>query len=152
MGTLEVLHRLEALGVTLWVDSDMVRYRPASKVPADLVPMLKAAKPAIMQHLRYRQKYPGDGPPGDAELQEIEGRVLSQGYCLLWATALADFVAFYHDEADRARIPPGFVPYSMEELGRLFGDRTEVAMSTLRLIHQAKKLGGGSVVSTEGEP
>jgi hypothetical protein len=89
----------------------------------------------------YHLKYP-DAPADDQELTEIENRVLTKGYVLLWSNTLNDFVAFYKTEADREKIPPGFVPYSDKELFELFGKNSSPRKHTLRLIHEAKKLGG----------
>jgi len=89
----------------------------------------------------YRLKYP-DVPADYQELTEIEARVERDGYVLLWSNILNDFVAFYKTEADREKIPPGFVPYSDKELFELFGKSSSPRKHTLRLIHEAKKLGG----------
>jgi len=89
----------------------------------------------------YRLKY-SESHADDQELQEIENRVSTKGYVLLWSNTLNDFVAFYKAEADREKIPPGFVPYSDKELWELFGKGSSPAKHTLRLIHEAKKLGG----------
>ncbi|NOQ43424.1 MAG: hypothetical protein GQ560_03065 [Dehalococcoidia bacterium] len=89
----------------------------------------------------YRLKYP-DAPADDQELSEIAARVERDGYVLLWSKTLNDFVAFYKTEADREKIPPDFVPYSDKELWELFGKNLSPAKHTLRLIHEAKKLGG----------
>lgn len=89
----------------------------------------------------YRQKFPGDGPPGDAELAEISARVLIDGYVLLRSTVLGDLVAFYRDEEARGKIPPGFVPYSLGELTALFGEGAKKSVHDLRLIHEAKRQG-----------
>jgi hypothetical protein len=88
----------------------------------------------------YNLKYP-DAPADDQELLEIENRVLTKGYVLLWSNTLNDFVAFYKTDADREKIPPGFVPYSDKELWELFGKNSSPRRNTLRLIHEAKKLG-----------
>ncbi len=59
---------------------------------------------------------------------------------LLWSTVLEDLVAFFKTEADRAKIPPGFVAYSEAELIHLFGDGgTMPSTHALKLIHDAKK-------------
>ena len=92
-------------------------------------------------------KYP-DAPADEQELTEIENRLLTKGYVLLWSNTLNDFVAFYKTEADRGKIPPGFVPYSDKELFELFGKNSSPRKHTLRLIHEAKKL-GGCVVDNE---
>lgn len=91
---------------------------------------------------RYRLKYP-EGQASQQELAEIETRVNKEGFVLLWSHALRDFVAFYQDEETRSKIPPGFVPYSKAELWELFGEgKRQPSQQTLRLIHEAKKLGG----------
>jgi hypothetical protein len=96
---------------------------------------------------KYHLKYP-DTPADDQELTEIENRVLTKGYVLLWSNTLNDFVAFYRTEADCEKIPPGFVPYSDKELFELFGKNSSPRRQTLRLIHEAKKL-GARVVENE---
>ena len=106
-------------------------------------PPMDASTPAS----NYRLKY-SDAPADDQELTEIENRVLTKGYVLLWSNTLNDFVAFYKTEADREKIPPGFVPYSDKELFELFGKNSSPRKHTLRLIHEAKKL-GGCVVDNE---
>jgi len=143
----EVLERLEVLGVKLEVVGDKVRLIPGSLVPPDILEELRQHKSEIIEHLtskRYPLKYP-DAPADDKELTEIENRVLTKGYVLLWSNTLNDFVAFYKTEADREKIPPGFVPYSDKEL---FGKNLSPCKHTLRLIHEAKKL-GGCVVDNE---
>ena len=81
----------------------------------------------------------------------MQQHVQREGYVLCWASALNDTVAFYLDDVDPATIPAGFVPYSESELRELFGD--DKPDISLRLIHEAKKL-GLNVVSNEpeGEP
>jgi hypothetical protein len=95
----------------------------------------------------HNLKYP-DAPADDHELTEIENRVLTKGFVLLWSNTLNDFVSFYKTEVDREKIPPGFVPYSDKELWELFGKNLPPGRHTLRLIHEAKKL-GGCVVDNE---
>jgi len=56
-------------------------------------------------------------------------------------------VAFYKTEADRKKIPPGFVPYSDQELRQLFRVGKTVPKS-LRLVDEAKKY-GGRITSSE---
>ena len=140
----EVLERLEVLGVKLEVVGDKVRLFPGSLVPPDILEELRQHKSEIIEHLtgkRYPLKYP-DAPADDQELTEIENRVVTRGYVLLWSNTLNDSVAFYKTEADREKIPPGFVPYSDKELFELFGKSSSPRKHTLRLIHEAKKLGG----------
>ena len=99
-------------------------------------PPVDTASPTRNYHLKYP-----DAPADDKELTEIENRVVTKGYVLLWSSTLNDFVAFYKTEADRENIPPGFVPYSDKELFELFGKSSSPRKHTLRLIHEAKKLG-----------
>ena len=97
----------------------------------------------------YHLKYP-DSHTTEQELREIAARVHKEGFVLLWSHVLKDFAAFYNTEADREKIPLGFVPYSKDELWGLFGEEKKYpSRQTLRLIHEAKKL-GGCVVDNEG--
>ena len=104
------------------------------------VKSLPPIEPLVISE-KYNLKYP-DGPANDQELLEIENRVLIKGYVLLWSHTLNDLVAFYRTEADREKIPPGFVPYSDQELRELFGEgKAALSPGTLRLIHESKKIG-----------
>lgn len=141
-----ILEGLEGLGVTVTVKGDTLRLEPGSRVPLELVEELRAHKQEIILCLSgYPLKYAGDVRAGPEELAEIVDSVNAQGYVLLWSTVLRDLVAFALDETARAKIPPGFVAYTLAELEELFGDG-KVAPSTLRLIHQAKRLAGGRIV------
>jgi hypothetical protein len=143
-----ILDKLHSLGIGVTVSGDKLRLEPGSSVPKELVEELKAHKPEVLCLLKlrgYRLRYPGNQVT-DQELTEIEARVERDGYVLLWSNALNDFVAFYKTEADREKIPPVFVPYSLAELDCLFGHGKPPA--SLKLIHEAKKL-GGRVVDNE---
>jgi len=145
-----ILNRLHSLGIGVTVSGDKLLLEPGSSVPKELFEELKAHKPEVLDLLKlrgYRLRYPGNQVT-DQELTEIEARVERDGYVLLWSNALNDFVAFYKTEADRGKIPPGFVPYSDKELFELFGKNSSPRKHTLRLIHEAKKL-GGCVVDNE---
>ena len=140
-----ILERAAELGVTLTVAGDLLQVRPKSAAPPDFVDDLRENKPAIIDHIRrlqgYRREFPEDHL-GDSELAELVRLVEEDGVCLVWAVVLGDFVAFYRFEADRAKIPVGFVPYSSTELLHLFGpDQPDISTSALRLVHAAKKEG-----------
>ena len=138
-----ILDKLHSLGIGVTVSGDKLLLEPGSSVPKELVEELKAHKPEVMGLLKlrgYRFRYPGNQVT-DQELTDIEARVERDGYVLLWSNTLNDFVAFYKTEADRVKIPPGFVPYSDKELFELFGKSSSPRKHTLRLIHEAKKLG-----------
>ena len=137
-----ILDRLYSLGIEVTISGDKLQLEPGSRVPEELVEELKShKKDIILLEKGYRLRYPGNQVT-DQELTEIENRVLTKGYVLLWSNALNDFVAFYKTEADRGKVPPGFVPYSDKELFELFGKNSSPGKHTLRLIHEAKKLGG----------
>ena len=140
MDAAAMLDRLTALGVTVTLRSNGNLYlEPASVIPLDLVDLVRQHKSAILAHLRYRKKYPGD-VADDAELAEIERLVLEEGMCLTWCELVKDYVAFYLTEGDRAKVPPGFVPYSDAELWMLFGpERVVWSPKALWRIHAAKK-------------
>ena len=136
-----ILDRLYSLGIEVTISRDKLLLEPGSRVPEELVEELKSHKQdIILLEKGYRLRHPGNQVT-DQELTEIEARVERDGYVLLWSNTLNDFVAFYKTEADRGKIPPGFVPYSDKELFELFGKNSSPRERTLRLIHEAKKLG-----------
>ncbi len=137
-----ILDRLYSLGIEVTISRDKLQLEPGSRVPEELVEELKSHKQdIILLEKGYHLRYPGNQVT-DQELTELEARVERDGYVLLWSNALNDFVAFYKTEADRGKIPPGFVPYNDKELCELFGKDSSPGKHTLRLIHEAKKLGG----------
>ncbi len=140
-----ILRQLHSVGVSVTLDGDELVCRPGSKVPADLVPVLKQHKTGVVERLRfpdgrYRRVRPDDTP--EEGWAEMETQVLEYGACLLWSDVLQDYVGFYLTEKDRAKVPPGFVPYSDDELRRLFGpEQPDWTPDALRRIHGAKKTG-----------
>jgi hypothetical protein len=141
MDAAAILDRLRDLGISVEVADDRLRLAPGSRVPPELVDELKAHKQEIILALKgYQQKYP-DSEVTDPELDEIAQRVHTEGYILLWSNTLQDLVAFYRDEEARCKIPPGFVAYGLAELSELFG-KGKVCSDKLRLVHEAKRLGG----------
>lgn len=86
-------------------------------------------------------------PPANprAEAEEIARRVMAEGCCLVWAETVQDYLAFVRDDFDRRKVPAGFVVYTDSELRELFGSGKDFNDAYLRLIHEAKKQGGGSV-------
>jgi len=147
MAELNILQELEGKGFKVAVDGASL----SLSYPKNISPaLIEEAKEKLRQHkqeimlklIGCRQKYPEDQAT-EQELEEIATRVESEGYVLLWSTILNDLVAFYRDEDARSKIPPGFVPYSEDELRELFGEGKQFpSKPTLRLIHEAKKQGG----------
>lgn len=148
-----VLGQLQAMGIQVTVAEDKLQFRPGSVVPPELIPEIKAHKQELMALLKlkgYRLKYTDPQASGQ-ELEEIAIRVHAEGYVLLWSAVLQDLIAFYRGEEARSKIPPGFVPYSEQELWELFEEgKTAPSPGTLRLIHEAKKH-GGHIISSELE-
>jgi len=88
----------------------------------------------------------------EAQLQEISDRLEHEGYLLLWSNVLEDFVAFYMTDADRAKIPAVFVPYSDSEIQELFReDRPGWSVEGLKRIHMAKKIAGLKVTEVHDD-
>jgi hypothetical protein len=84
-----------------------------------------------------------------AEAEEVALRVRRKGYCLLYLPLVDDFVAFARDDAVD-RVPPGYVVYTQSELEELYGKPQSIVISTFRLVHEAKKLGGRVVRRRNG--
>jgi hypothetical protein len=141
MDAVTILNKLDSLGISVEITGDRLLLEPGSRVPLELVDELKARKQEIILKLKgYREKYL-DAEATDKELDEIAIRIRIEGYVLLWSNVLCDLVAFYKGEEDRAKIPPGFVPYSLNELKELFGKGKQITPQRLRLIHEAKREG-----------
>jgi hypothetical protein len=143
-----VLEKLSNLGISMTLimkpEGPKLWLEPGSAVPPELLSEVKAHKPELLKILKikgYHLKY-SEPEATDHELAEIKARVNVEGYILLWSTVLQDLIAFYRGEADKSKIPPGFVPYSLRELKELFGKGSKVSKNELRLIHEAKRQGG----------
>jgi hypothetical protein len=53
VNSLEILESLRSLGVTVrLVEPDKLRLEPASRIPAEMLPRLREAKPALLEALR----------------------------------------------------------------------------------------------------
>lgn len=135
-----MLERLSALGVevtprtngNLWL-------APASKVPHDLLELVRLLKGELLALLR-RPRLAAGAPVWHAE--EVARRVEREGLCICWADLFGELVAFIADESFRGQVPTGIVCYTVEELKILFADETEkLEDSVLKLIHDAKKHG-----------
>jgi|TARA_B100002003_G_C13774740_1_gene384079 hypothetical protein len=153
MEGLAVLQQAHDAGLAVWVDGDDLQVEGRSTLEAlAALERLREHKAEVIQCLNqknYRKKYP-DEPLGDQELEEIAQRVETEGFVLCWSEAVEDFVAFYSGEKNRQSVPPGFVPYSLEELSKLFAEGEEpLSPNGLRLVHQAKKMGGRVIDATD---
>ena len=133
------------MGATFQVTTDGVTVRrPQGPLPSALLAELRRHKDEIRAELDKRRYSPAFPHPDqrDDEMAELVRRVEEEGYVLLWCEVLRDLVAFHRDDVDRAAIPAKFVPYSDDELRRVFGEgKPDVTESTIRLLHKAKTLG-----------
>lgn len=145
MNAAEILEKLQKIGVEVSIGStsDKIRLNPGAAVPPDLLAEIKEHKPELLRILKLRGYQPKYAEPEatNKELAEIAARVYQTGYVLLWSNTLDDLVAFYKCDSDKAKIPPGFVPYSLQELVELFGGKKPLPIGKLRLIHAAKAQG-----------
>jgi hypothetical protein len=135
-------------GVAFAVDGDKLRVTaPAGTLtPVDRA-RLAEAKPLILAELRrmeYARRFRDQGPSVN-EATAILIAVEREGICLTYCTALGDCVAFVASDADRRRVPPGFVVYTIDEIEMVY----DVPVEKLRLIHAAKRAGGGRVLSVD---
>ena len=130
MTTASIIRQLDDLGVSIQSMGGMLSLKPAGRVPEQLVNEIKLYKSDLLDVL-----------PKDEELDDIVRHVRDYGYVLLWSNVLEDSVAFIRDDFDPARLPNGFVPYTLSELSKLFTD-TSLSADSLRLIHVAKQYGG----------
>lgn len=158
MTAVDALRQAEAHGVRVWAVGDRLRYMPKD-APRDLVDILRQHKPELLALLNKPFDSAQDKPavvdaPTEWHAQEIERRVEAEGVCVFWADVLGALVAFVQDEAHLARVPAGVVAFTSAELANLFPDHGEcVAASTLRLLYEAKRLGGnGATAREDGEP
>ena len=142
------------MGARLWVQGDGLELDAPADFPEELVELLRMHKPEILEYVRNGPRSLGAGceVTGEAEMLELQQRIEREGYVLVRSTVLEDFVAFYNTDGDRRKVPPGFVCYGQDELLELFGEgRPEFSADTLRLIHQAKRLGARVSGVTEEE-
>jgi hypothetical protein len=141
-----ILDRLAVEQVEIRVVGDSLVASPASQVPPELVDEIFAHSEEIAALIpkgpTARVVFPDEPPGGAANIAEIRFQGVQHGYVLLWSSVLEDLVAFYGTDADLEKIPPGFVPYSLDELDKLFADENnEWSPDSLRLLHHAKKQG-----------
>ena len=69
------------------------------------------------------------------------------GYVLLWASVLKDYVAFYNTEDDLKKVPKIFTPYNYDELVQI--NNNNLTDQELRTIHMAKKVSTGTITNIE---
>jgi hypothetical protein len=147
----QILARLRVRGVEFKAFGDSIRFRPKSALSSDEVRALERNKGSVLSAL-YREQALENIQPTQPELLEIEQRVKTEGYLLLWSSLFNDLIAFCDSPSDAERVPRGIVAYTADELLILFGDpNSGPSEGALQLIHQAKQFGGGILSdSTDG--
>ncbi len=144
-GVSELVRRAESLGAKFYVQGEYVEVDAPTDFPAALVGELRRHKTEVLAYLAR----PADAPP-EWHAEEIERRVKRDGLCLFWSHLFGEAVAFIADESFRAQVPAGVVSYTVEEC-ELLCKSDPVSENALKLIHQAKKLSGGTVRHNEPE-
>ncbi len=141
MNATAILEKRTELGVSVELDGPDIICEPGSRIPDELKPEIRQHKQEIvgLLHRRaYKLHFP-KGTPRKVEEQELIRRVEENGVVLLWSRTLRDFVAIYDTEADRTKVPPGFIAYSDKEVRVLFSD--DMPDGSLRRVHDAKRAG-----------
>ncbi len=143
MGATTILERATELGISLRVEGENIRYKPKEAAPPDFVEDLRQHKAEVIQELTAMPPVPLPPENPVAEAKRVPRIVRERGVCLLWAEAVKDYVAFALNEEEARKVPPGYVVYTLTELEALYGPGKKApSLARLRMIHQAKKLGG----------
>jgi hypothetical protein len=85
-----------------------------------------------------------------AQAEEVARRtdelIHSRGWCLWKCESFnGNTIVIVDDFAELEDLPTGYPVYIISEINTLFGDDKAPSHETLRLIHEAKKLGGAKV-------
>lgn len=137
-----LIEQARSLGATLRVQGDTVKVKAPAPLPAEVMEALRQHKAEIIRALTMPPVPP---PPQNpvAEAERVPHIVREKGRCLLWAEAVKDYVAFALNDEEARKVPPGYVVYTLTELEALYGPGKKApSLAVLRMIHQAKKLGG----------
>ena len=134
----QLLARCKELQVELIPEEDRLKVRSPVPLTPDLREELRQYKAELIAFLQKPQVKPGS-PEWHAK--EVARAVEREGYCLFWSELFHEVVAFIRDDTFRGAVPAGIVAYTNAELLQLFGD-SKTTPKKLRLIHEAKRLGG----------
>jgi len=144
-----ILEKLSLLGIATTPSGEKLLLEPGSKVPADLVSQIREHKTEILAHLGKPKLV--DGTP-QWHAETIARAVEREGVCVFWSELFGEMIAFVRDDTFKSHVPCGIVYYTDEELRELFGEgKPGLSAKDLRLIHEAKKAGGGHVISHEAK-
>lgn len=148
-----LLERARDIGLKVWADGDSLKVEgvPNQDVVA-LVEDLRAHKKEVIYFLEHNDHSPIQSKPlvveGPKEwhAEEVAWCVEKEGVCIFWSDLFGEVVAFVKDESYKSKVPGDIVTYTSQEIRKLFPSNGGCpSKNTLRLIHEAKKLGGGAI-------
>jgi len=141
MDTANILDQLDSLEVRLTADGDKLRFKPASRVPPELIEELRQHKADILKELGKPPTKPRlVEAPSLWHAETIAEAVEREGVSIFWSDLFGEMVTFVKNDSFKDRIPCGIVAYTVEELRELF-KKGEVSQHHLKLVHEAKKQG-----------
>lgn len=133
-----LLRQAAEIGLRLQVNGDTLVVRgPHIPGVEKVVDQLRQHKPEIITYLKQLKTV--QGKPKEWHAEEVARLVEKEGICIFWSDLFRELVAFVKD--DSRYVPAGIVTYSTDEIETLFGKK-ELSPGALRLIHEAKKIGG----------
>jgi len=136
----QLIARCKELQVELIPEGNRLRVRSPMPLTPDLREELRQYKAELIASLQKPQVKPG---PPEWHAKEVARAVEREGICIFWSELFHEMVAFIRDDTFRGAVPASIVTYTNGELLQLFGDsKTSPSAKKLRLIHEAKKLGG----------
>lgn len=142
----DIFNRCRALGIILEPSPDGERLvlHYDSPPPDDLRQELRQHKPEILSLLKPQ--------PPQWHADQIAEAVRKEGICIFWSDLFGEPIAFVRDSSCKGKVPAGLVTYDDHELRELFGQgKPGISATNLKLIHEAKKAGGGHIVSHESK-
>ena len=148
-----ILDVLRGRGIEVVPAGEAIKFRPKDSLSDEELAALSRDRGSILSALygeRAKASARGGIKATNSELTDIERQVSDVGWVLIWSSVLEDLVAFCRTEEDAVSVPRGVVVYTVDELSILFGDDPGgPGEAGLRLIHEAKRIGGG-IIKTEG--
>ena len=146
-----LLIEIESHGGRLVLKDGRVMVKGLKTLPRDLARRLRDYRTEIKAYLESKQRdeseTPGDIGPEEAckTAQRTYELLSTRGWCL-WKCRVLDgeVIAVARDE-NAAGVPQNYVIYTKAELENLFSGDGSVGQVTLRLIHQAKKMGAAVI-------
>ena len=145
-----LLERLHSLGVSVRVDGDALRVKPASRVSPDLMEALRQHKAEVLRLLTSPQRLRTVDAPPSWHAEEVTRRVEAEGACVFWSELFNGLVAFVKDTSYKRHVPKDVVTYTCAELAEM--DKAAPLDAALLLrVHQAKKITGGTVTEVDND-